>query len=179
MFKQITYKRKFQILLLVSLLFTVLIYQFALVKTVLLYKQNSDFDKKLKEASAAPPRIKSLQRQLESLDYLSQERVADTGISVHDLLLGFLSNYCKDTKTILKNYPETLITHQGEYEVQIHTITIQGSFIKMLQLVYSLEQKVKIGKVSSLNFQVKKDMDSHRDVLISNVYLQNIKKIKQ
>ena len=178
MLKKLSYKRKLQLLIGLSVLFSLFIYQSVISKTIVLYNQNKEFDLKLKEASSAPARVQKLTQQLVSLDHLIQSRQTDTSNNVHDLLLGFLSSYCKENKTVLKSFPETSVSTQGEFEIQSHTFAVEGSFIKLLQLVYLLEQKLRIGKVSSLNFQASKDIDTKKNILVSTVYLQNIKKIK-
>src|ERR1035437_6878578 len=102
----------------VSVLLSFLVYQSVISKTIALYKQNKEFDLKLNEAASAPEKIKKYSEQLASLDHLVQSRQPDTVNNVHDLLLGFLSSYCKENNTVLKNFPETFVSNQGEFEVQ-------------------------------------------------------------
>ena len=178
MLKGITYKNKLQLLSIFSLLFSVFVYQTVISKTIALYIQSKQLDQKITEASTAPIELSKLRKQLSELDMVVQNRQADTAQMVHDILLNFIGNYCKEKKLLLKSFPETFSNPNGQFEIQTHVFSVQGGFIDCLKMVYLLEQKVKVGKVSSLNFQLVKDIETKKQVLTTTVYLQNVKKIK-
>src|SRR5579859_7933984 len=175
MLKNLTYQRKFQLLIACSALAFILIYLTTLSKTIDVYKKNKSLSAKLTEASAAPAQFQVLSKKLSSLDAMIQSRQADTSANVHDIILSFLGNYCKQSNSVLKSFPETFSSAEGEFEIQTHTFSVQGNFISLLKLVYALEQKVRAGKVSSVSFQSSRDPETKRNILISTVYLQNIK----
>ena len=165
-------------LVLFSVLFGIFVYQSVLSKTIDLYKQNRALSVTLKAASDAPAKFQLLRKKLSSLDNVIQSRQLDSSQSVHDFLISVLSKYCKENNTILKSFPETSTFTQGNFEIQTNSFTVQGSFVNLLQLVYLLEQKHRTGKLSSVNFQSAKDMDSQKVVLTATVYLQTVKNIK-
>jgi hypothetical protein len=179
MFSKITYKIKYKLFLALLALSTLLIYKTAIAKTISLYFQNKELAIKIEEASNAPERAQLLKQKLYSMDKFIQSSQSDTSQNVHDLLLESISSYCKEKKIILKSFPETFSATKGEFDLQTHIFSIQGNFSNLLNLLYLLEQKWRTGKVSSVNFQCSKDIDSKQKTLISTVYLQNVKKIKQ
>lgn len=175
MLSSLTYKRKFQLLLLFAALFGVLVYQTALSKTILLYRQNKALDVHLKDAEAAPGRFKQLHAKLKAIDQVVQQSQYDSTQNMHDYLLGILSSYSKQNNIFIKSFPETAFYRQGDFEIQTNIFVLQGDFIKLLQLVYQLEQKQHLRKVSSVQFQSTKDMDAGKTILTATVYLQTVK----
>jgi hypothetical protein len=175
MFQNISFQRKYQLLLLVSGLLMLCIYQFAISKTVDLYRRNNELNAKLAEAVNTPQQVDAIHKRLKALDKLIPSRKTDSVGSVHDTLLSVLSQYCKENSVLLKSFPETSTYEEGSFEIETNSFTLQGNFIPLLRLVYLLEQKERIGKISSLNFQSAKDYDSKRTVLPLTVYLQTVK----
>jgi hypothetical protein len=178
MLKNLSYQKKYYLSLLSSVLLAIIIYQFAISKTISLYQKNQDLNTKLKEAVNTPAQLETIYKNLASLNKFIQSNQSDSAGSVHDALLGILSRYCKENGTLLKSFPETSFYTEGNFEIQTNTFTLQGSFVPLLRLVYLLEQKERIGKVSSLNFQATKDYDSKKTVLPVTVYLQTAKNVK-
>ena len=161
-----------------AVVFGIITYQFAITKTIEAYNHSKELSHKNEEAATAPAKVIGLTHKLSQLDDMVQLRQLDTAANVHDLLLGYVSNYSKQNKLIVKDFPEAISVQQQEFEIQTHKFALQGNFNQLLQLVYLLEQKQRLGKISSLCFQAAKDMDTKQTILIATVYLQNIKKIK-
>lgn len=165
-------------LILFSVLFGVFIYQSVFSKTIELYKRNVALNVKLREAANAPAKFEFLHKKLASLDHVIEISQSDSTQNVHDILLTTLSQYCKGHYTILKSFPETSTFTQGDFEIQTNSFTVQGSYIDLLQLLYTLEQKDRTGKISSVTFQSSKEEASQKLVLSATVYLQTVKNIK-
>ena len=53
---------------------------------------------------------------------------------------------------------------------------IGGNFSTLINLVYLLEQKYNLGKIASVNYQLKKDFKTKEMQLTATIFLQNIKK---
>jgi hypothetical protein len=176
--RNLSYERKFQLLILFSVLLGLVVYQFALSKTISLYKQNIQLNAKIKEASTAPAQFASLRKKLNSIDKVLQNQQNDSTQNTHDILLSTLSKYCKENNTTLKTFPETSFDKQGNFEIQTNTFTVQGNFTNLLQLVYLLEQKQRAGKISSVSFESFRDINTQKNILTASAYLQTIKDIK-
>ncbi len=55
-----------------------------------------------------------------------------------------------------------------------YSFTIKGSFHEIMQLLYTLEQKYKLGKIVSLNYAKKKNYRRNSEYLECAVLLQHI-----
>ncbi len=178
MLQNLTYKKKYYLLLAFTALFAVLAYKWAFSKTITLYVQNRQLENRVKEADNAPARFSALRSKLSAINHVIETRQTDSVQGVHDFLLATLSRYCKENNTVLKSFPETSVYRQGDFEIETNSFTVQGDFISLLKLVYLLEQKERTGKVSSVVFQSGKDNDLQRTVLTATVYLQTVKNIE-
>ena len=157
------------------MVFALFIYQTVLAKTIQLYAQNKELNLKLKEASGAPAQLALLYKKLSALDNVLQSPNSDSAQNTHDVLLSSLSRYCKENNTTLKRFSEPTFNNQGEFEIQTNSFTAQGSFSNLLRLIYLLEQKQRVGKISSVSFETSKDINTQKTLLTANVYLQTIK----
>lgn len=178
MLKNISYQRKFYLLIAFSALFAVLSYQWVFAKTIDLYSQNKSLNTRVEEADNAPKKFAVLHNKLTAINHVIDIRKTDTLQNVHDFLLSTLSRYCSENNTILKSFPETSVYRQGDFEIETNGFTVQGGFISLLKLVYLLEQKERTGKISSVVFQAVKDNELQRNILTATVYLQTVKNVE-
>ena len=177
MFKNLTYKKKNQFLLIGTVLFLFIAYYLAFGKTILLYRQCSSMKQQLSTLSDAPNRYSALEKKLSELDQmLGGRQLSDT--NTQQVLLNAITNYCQSSKTILREFPKAISKKENEYMVETNFFTVEGSFVKLLNLVYLLEQKERIGRLASVMFQAKQDVRTKVLSLNATIYVQNVKKIK-
>ena len=169
-------KNKNTILLLGALIFAIVVYFLAIKKTIVLYSQCNWHTKQLLQASNAPEKIAMLEEKLLSLDNAIGTSNLSEDSKEHSLL-GIVSSYCQENGTVLKEFPKAISTQEKNILVETHVFMIQGGFIKLLKLVYCLEEKYKFGKLASLKFEKKKDHESQNTLLTATLYLRNVKKI--
>ena len=91
-------------------------------------------------------------------------------------LLEFVTNYCQTNRAVLREFPETILADQGNLLIENNWFVVEGEFSTLINLVYTLEQKVKLGKVTSARYQLKKDLKSKQMALTTTIYIQNVKK---
>ena len=101
-----------------------------------------------------------------------------SGMDNQQLLLGIISDYCNENDLVLKDFPLPIIFNDKDYIIETNIFEIQGGFIKLLKLVYELEQKTIVGKVMSVNYEIKKNYKTKSYALTATIYLQNLKKLK-
>ena len=177
MFKKLTYKKKNRLLAAGALVFIMLAYLLAFKKTIVLYSQCSDLKQQMQLASDAPQKAVLLEKQLKDIENLLGDQ-SSTGVDNQQLLLELITNYCEKENITLREFPKPLITSEKDYSIETNIFVVEGNFIKLLNLIYVLEQKRKVGKVASVHFQSKKNYKTKRLALTATIYLQNIVKTK-
>ncbi len=176
MFDKLSYKNKNRVLLALSVALLYLVYKLAIIKTVGVYNDYSylrtqlvlaqHIDKKSEEMAAKLNAVESIFKGSMTNGNNSQEKILET-----------VSVYCKDKPVLLKEFPRSLMKENNGYLIELNYFTVQGNYTDLLNLVYAMEQKVKTGKVASVNFQLKENPKSHIKELTATIYIQNIKRI--
>lgn len=178
MFKNLTYKQKNRFLLIGIVLLAFLAYRMAFRNTISVYDEINSLEEQMKLADNAPQKAAGLQTRLEGMDQLlGRSQRSDT--SVQQTLLGVVTDYCQKNSIILREFPRTIRKTEGEYQIETNFFIVEGGFIKLLELVYLLEQKNRTGKVASLNFISKKDFKTKVLNLTATIYVQNVKKVSK
>lgn len=172
--KQLTYRQKNKYLLIGFAVFVILSYVLAISDTLDSYFGYRQLEKKEKEMTRAPQELKNLQVKLKGLNYLIETRQRNTE-GVHASLLNVITAYCDEQGILLREYPGMQENTQNDLVIETNIFEVQGSFFKLLDLVYLLEQKQRIGKVASVKFQTKRDMQTRNAMLTVTIYIQNIK----
>lgn len=177
MFKELTYKKKNRWLVVGAILLAMIVYSLFLFikRTAMSISECKELEKRTALAANAPMQIEKIQSELMTLNSVigSDQRSESPA---REELLGLLTDYCQRSGVVLREFPQTVIKQDKDLLVETNIFTIEGQYTKLLKLVYELEQKKKIGKVSSVTYQAKKDNTTKRLVLTATIYLQNIKK---
>lgn len=174
MFKNLTYKRKNQLLIIVSVLALYLIYAFAIKKTIATYSEYIKAEKQIELAANAPAMAAQLASQLLQMDSKIGKQNID-GQNTEQALLELITNYCQNNHAVLREFPETTIAKQGDLFIETNLFVVEGEFASLINLVYILEQKNKLGKIASVRYQLKKDFKTKEMTLTAAIYLQNVK----
>jgi hypothetical protein len=175
MLKNISYKKRNQVFLWGGVALFLLIYKLTFSKTIALYSECIEMEQRIERASDAPIKIAELKKQSVRLESLAGSERPDEK-NLQQLILGQVTSYCQENNVLLKEFPETIIQTEKDYEVETNCFTAEGSFDKLLRLVYVLEQKSKTGKISSVDFKTKLESRTNKLKLTATVYIQNIKK---
>lgn len=175
MFANLTYKKKNQLLIIGAILSFFLIYNLGIKKTILAHDTYEEAQSKIVIASNAPVMVTKLEKELSQIDL----KIGSQNNNVIDPaqgLLGLITDYCQSNNIVLREFPASVETEQKNLVIETNQFTVEGNFSKLINLVYILEQKKKLGKVSSVHYQFKKDQKSRELVLTATVYIQNIKR---
>lgn len=175
MLNKMTYKKRNQVLLWGGVFLFVLVYNFTFKKTISLYFECAALEKKNMLAADAPLKIAALEKEAAGLDVLSGSQQHPDS-NTQQAILGIISSYCQENKLLLKEFPETKLQKENDYLIETNSFILEGNFQKLQQLVYLLEQKYKIGKISSVDYVLKKDLRTNKKALTAAVFIQNIKK---
>jgi hypothetical protein len=176
MLNKLTYKRKFRLCIALGLVMTFVMLKFPVGRTVSFYQDVKSLEKQLSQATDAPMRVITLQKQLARIDQALGKQSGTKGISKDEALLETITRYCHDHNALLREFPRAGAYKENEMQVETSTFVVEGDFATLLALVYQLEQKNKVGRVASVNFQSKRDLKTTLLALSATIYVQSIKK---
>lgn len=177
MFTNLSYKKKNLLLLAATLVFIFTGYELSIKKTWTTYEDCKVSENQLQQAFNAPQKIERLEKKLISIDNIIGISRKDSN-SLQESLLGIVSAYCQQNNITLKEFPKAISTREKDLLVETNVFVVQGGFAKLLKLVFQLEQKYKIGKLASVDFHSKKNMETKNTTLTETIYLRNIKKVR-
>jgi hypothetical protein len=173
--KDLTYKKKNIILLLIAALVAFLVYSFGIKKTIAVYTEYTANKNKMEQAVNAPVMADQLEKELIGMGTkIGNHNTHEENID--EALLSFITNYCQTNHAVLREFPSTTVNEDGDLSIETNRFTIGGNFYTLINIVYLLEQKYHLGKIASVNYQLKKDFKTQEMQLTANVFLQNIKK---
>ncbi len=174
-FKQLTYRQKNIGLLAGTICLLLLSYLLSFSKTIEVWESNKALEQKLMRARNAPELIDTYKQKLitynRDIGVFSQDSLLN-----QEFALSVVSSICEKHKLVLKSFPTAEVNALDGLELYTTRVEIEGDFKGLLQLVYELEQVHNAGRIASVNFQVKKDRERRKEILVLALYLQNIKK---
>lgn len=174
MFKTLTYKKKNRLLLIAAIVTALIIYTLGIKKTIAVYSECKENKKKMEQAANAPAMAQQLEKELIRMD--AKIGTHHTQENTNDALLSLITEYCQSHHAVLREFPETTLTQEGDLSIETDQFMIGGDFFTLINLVYLLEQKYHLGKIAAVNYQLKKDFKTKELQLTATIFLQNIKK---
>lgn len=149
--------------------FSWLIYTNAVSLTVQLAAECDALQQKIDSAENVSVEIEQLEAELARFNQSSGEESYVT----HEQLLDLVSGYCEERELIIRDFPATLNYRRDEWNVEIHRITVQGSYAEIVQLLEFLHRQQK-GKIVSVDFFSKIDNKTKIKSLLTTIYVQCI-----
>jgi len=177
MLNKLTYKHKLRIALALGLIFAMLLFKLPIEKTITCISETKKLTQELEQASDAPMRAALLQKQLSVIEQALGKRSTGTEPVKDENLLEIITTYCHDHKAVLREFPKAKGYLENQLQIETSTFVVESDFSTLLSLVYQLEQKFKVGKVASVNFQSKRDMKTGALTLSAIIYIQSVKKV--
>ena len=174
--KNLSYRNRLRLLLPALVLGGLLIYYMAVKKTILLIRECREVRANLTQAGDAPRRSASLNLEIKELKQFFRSDADNQQMLRHELL-EFVTIYCQQNHLILREFPRPMEFKKDNLIIETNLIVVEGGFIKLLDMAYQIEQKKKIGKLSSICFQSRPDLRTQGLALSATLYIQSIKKI--
>jgi hypothetical protein len=168
------YKQKYQLLLGGIALFTLIAYWLAFGKTWTAYSNTKVMQQQFASTGQIWQQIESYQQQLEDLDAGQNNQ-----FFTQNYLFQKVTSFCQKNKLAIQEMPESIIYEQQDMEILHNPISVQGTYIPMVKLLYNLEQTNKLGRIVSVEFDLGKNYQSRKKELTANIYLQNIQNKKK
>jgi hypothetical protein len=172
--KALTYKKKNQYLGIGTVLFFIVIYLLVISNTVNLYVTNKELRAKLQDAESAPGKRNGLKKKLDKFNNSLSTYIADS-LKNREFILTLVSDFSQKNHITLKEVPPAITSFEKGFTIETNMIIAEGNYIDLLKLVYEIEQKNKVARPVSVNFQKAFDFKRKKDVLTLTLYLQNIR----
>lgn len=169
------YTKKNKILFIGGVLACFIIVMTLVIPVVKLNNNCSDLSLRIQNALQASKNAEELKNKINATDkFLLSKK--DTVLDSQQQVLETVSLFCNSNNTLLKEFPKTVFTKNGDYMLETHIFTVEGNYPQLLNLAYELEYKKKLGRIASLDFKTKTDLKTQRKNLLATIYLQTIKK---
>ncbi len=172
--KKITYQQKLLYTLIAGVLFSIVIYNLALSKTISLAIKNNELQQQISKNQDAPKQIEVVSQKIKRIEQLVGDK-AYNKIDIHQVLLESVTGYVQQNGLILKDFPQPFVIAENGYITKTAQLTVEGDFIPLLKLIYFLENNYKVGKVIAVDFKTTKEIRTRKRKLNTTIYLQNVK----
>ena len=174
LFRNLTYKRKYQLLIAIAILFLVLVYYFGIQKTINQYMEYNKLQVNYEEAKEAPQQLAAIKREMDQLNKLTNT-MESSGESGQPELLEVITDFSKVNDLVIKDFPQTIEKNVDNYIIEQNKIVVAGDFLEVLKLVYLLEQEKAMGQVVSADFKMTLDKATKKRYLQTSFYIQKIR----
>ena len=165
------FKQKNRWLLLGTVLLLLVAYWFSFRKTIEARQQNKTLTQQQQQIQSANFTIQQLQKQLAKTK-VNESRVL--GTFNQTVLFEKVSQFCESNQLDILTFDEPKIVLTDDYEVTTNYIEVEGSFKSITELVYELEQQLKLGRMASVHYELEYNRKVKRDFLVGQLYVQNI-----
>lgn len=169
--QSISAKHRFFGLLAAFALLWLFAYQFSIKQTVNQLGEYFQNKQNLEEAASAPQRIAKYQNQLNQLNANQQYQVYDRAN-----LFEQVNTFCREHDLSLSNFSPEEVQQEGEFQIFTNQIMVEGKYVDMVKLAYTLEFEQGLGHLAAATFERKKDLRSRKTYLEGALFLQNLVK---
>jgi len=168
MIRNLSYRKKNRLLLIISLLFLLIIYYIAISKTIHLSTETSELQQKADLISNISIKIQELKQVLnEDIGMSSDENSPGK-------MLALIGKLCKKWRLELKHYPKPITNDQNEYLVRTIVVKVGGKYVDIVRFIYDMENEKDVGRISSVTFNIEKIRKAKEEKLVASIYLQRI-----
>jgi hypothetical protein len=176
MFSNLTYQQKNKFLIAGAILFLVLAYVLTLSTTKEMFFKNLKLQEDVERSLNAPAQIIKYKEELSKTKQIFGNNTDDE-FKFQDTLLTFVTPYCDVNNVLLREFPAPHKMQSGGFEVQTTVFTVEGTFHKLLRLVYELEQKHRVGRIAGVKFFSEENRKTKELRLRAQIYVQNFKNV--
>jgi hypothetical protein len=169
----LTYKKKLKVLGILTIPILVVCYKLAFSNTILEYKKYKEYVTQNAGTNNSENSLTALNSKKAAIEALLKQYELDT-LNTNKNLISVVTNFCNENRLDFKEYKPLNIFHVQELPVFTRAITVEGDFIKCLQLVYALENELQVGRVSSVQYKTYEDPQTKALRLTCTLYIQNI-----
>ncbi|NMH85968.1 hypothetical protein [Flavivirga algicola] len=175
MFKNLTYKRKFFLVLIGFVLLFLASYKKTFKHTLAAKKELNHVRQKLANTNNSFNNLYALKNDIKTLDKLIGGRSLNP-VHVQQKILDFISK--TDPTINIVSIEDVHIFSGKEFLIYSNQIELEGAYESLVKLLYETEKKFKDSRVVSSEFYSKKNYRTNKETLFLKIILQNYEKAK-
>ena len=149
-------------------------YQFSFSKTFQLKGQHKTLLKEQALFTNVSQKLTALKQQDVYYDSILKSKRISSESSFQNSLLQTITAFADTTNIKIVAFNNPHIFKADNTIFNTFSFTLKGSFSKITQLIYQLEQNYKLGKIISVNFEKKKNYRRNNYFLECTVLLQHV-----
>lgn len=174
MFENLSYKKKFYILIILAVLLGITAYQRSLTVTFETIKLFEQSEKKLEVIKNSEERIFSLKDEIEGIDNIIGKGSTNPDKVQQEILNQFPR---KIVNAELVRLEEVHKSNDTYFNVYSNRLIISGSFNDLLKTTYYYEKSFDYSRIISAKFYLEKHPRTKRKILYQQIIFQNYEKI--
>jgi len=154
-------------------------YQFAIANTLEAKNRYNTLLKHKELTSNIPQQINYLKQQNRYFDSVLKKNKINSESSFQNNLLQIINSFTDKNGLTIISFNEPHLTVRNETLLKTYIFTVKGNFKQILELIYALEQIGTYGKISSIDFNKKKNYKRDLIFLECEIFLQRIEDIRK
>lgn len=174
MLNQLNYKNKTLLVVAASVLFLLLGWNTSISKTLDIYSSYQEQLTTLEKAAKAPEKLRKLNQELSKIESSFGRKNAEFH-EFQDALLNLVIPYSNQNKLKIVEINEAQKANEKGYQIQTVSLRVSGSF-KAITLLIDEIQHSSLGRLCSVDYELKKNRKNKTRYLQGTIYIQNFKK---
>ncbi len=175
MFNNLTYKKKFFILLVGFLFISIGAYNKKIRDTLIARKEYKTIEKQLVNSDQSYNLLFSLQDQVKGLDNIIGGNNLRPEL-VQPSILNFITKQDQNVNVVSIEDVHTFF--DTEFKIYSNQITVEGAYNNLVELLYAIEKEYKASRIVSTKLYSKKNYQTKTTKLYLKIILQNYEKNK-
>ena len=175
MFENLSYKKKFFVLLGLMVVMGITAYKRSFSITIEAAQLLKESKQKLEKVSNSKQHITNLIAEVAYMDNLIGKEVANPDIIQQEILNAFTHN---SVDTELVKLEEIHKTADKYFNIYTNRLIITGTYGNLLNTTYNYEKTFDFSRVVSVQFYIKKEPRTRRKKLLEQIIFQNYEKIR-
>ncbi|MBC8756049.1 hypothetical protein H2O64_15330 [Kordia sp. YSTF-M3] len=169
MIAQLSYKRRFFLVLIVMIMLILVLYKKTYSPIFQLRSELQVSEKLMTNSEASLEEIQALQHELNGLDMIIGN--SENHAFIQQKILRFITNRSLNISVI--SMEDTHVFEEKIFTVFTNKIVLKGTYENLLKLMYMMEKEFAASKIASAKFVSKKDYNTNKTELLLELYFQN------
>lgn len=170
LFEKYSYKQKNLALLVIGVLLFAVAYKRSFRTTIETRAYINELEVKKSEAVLSQQTIKNLQTEISTVNKL----LGKENVSIEKVQQGFLNFFARKSHNLAVQQIEEVYTFDHpDFSINTFRIDIKGDFISQLKFINALEKEFEDARLIHTHFELKKDLVTGKNELITTLLLQN------
>lgn len=170
----IPYRKRNAAMVVGVIVFALIAYFTTIRKTVVLYTETKRMTENAGHVQGSFAQLHLAEKKYKDLSSYLDLYVLDSTRN-QQYIMSQVSDLCKTYNLILRSFPMATVQDENALRVETNVIETAGSFTNQVKLLYALETAHIVGRVSSVRYSTYIDNKNKKVILLSTIYLQNVR----